>query len=194
MIKLILSTLLGNFAIAMLVILTLLSSCDSIEAHQYQEKFINALKEYEKSKKRYTKHLMNLDHLPPKPTLTSIHAINNFINTLIVYRKDISDLWQAPWDTIEKGYGDCEDFAILKYVILKEHGIDPKAMELIAASYKDSKREGHAYLKVDFEGKTYHLDNNTNNIFSPPKDYIARFSISEHEYKVFINQAELIIN
>jgi predicted transglutaminase-like cysteine proteinase len=37
----------------------------------------------------------------------------------------VDDFWSPPLATLEKGAGDCEDYAILKYLALRETGIIP---------------------------------------------------------------------
>ena len=57
-----------------------------------------------------------------------LRQINDFINQHIHFEDDISvwqqsDYWATPLETIGQGRGDCEDFAIIKYVALREAGI-----------------------------------------------------------------------
>ena len=57
--------------------------------------------------------------------------INRAVNLSIRAASDwsqygVDDFWSAPLATIEKGAGDCEDYAILKYLALREAGISPR--------------------------------------------------------------------
>jgi predicted transglutaminase-like cysteine proteinase len=56
--------------------------------------------------------------------------INRAVNLSIKATSDwsqygVDDFWSAPLATIEKGAGDCEDYAILKYLALREAGVTP---------------------------------------------------------------------
>ena len=67
--------------------------------------------------------------------------INNFINRNIVFENDFgiwqqSDYWATPLETIGQGRGDCEDFAIIKYVSLRMVGIPAKKLRLIYVKAK----------------------------------------------------------
>ena len=62
--------------------------------------------------------------------------INDFINRRIVFTDDRlvwqqSDYWATPMETIGQGRGDCEDFAIIKYVSLRMAGVAERKLRLI---------------------------------------------------------------
>ncbi len=64
--------------------------------------------------------------------------INNFVNQLIAFESDInvwqqSDYWATPLETLGQGLGDCEDFAILKYVSLRLAGVPRSKLRLVYA-------------------------------------------------------------
>lgn len=42
----------------------------------------------------------------------SLNEIYDYLNAHITYKSDEWEYWQAPQDTIDKGTGDCEDYAI----------------------------------------------------------------------------------
>lgn len=62
--------------------------------------------------------------------------VNAFFNRRIRYVEDDQlwgkqDYWASPVETIGHGAGDCEDFAIAKYLVLREAGIDNRQLRLI---------------------------------------------------------------
>lgn len=62
--------------------------------------------------------------------------INDFINRNIRYDSDRgiwqqNDYWATPLETIGQGAGDCEDFAIIKYVSLRMAGVVDRKLRLI---------------------------------------------------------------
>jgi len=91
--------------------------------------------------------------------------INRAVNLSIRATSDwsqygVDDFWSAPLATIEKGAGDCEDYAILKYLALREAGISPDDMRLLIVSYP-RRRTIHAILAVRLDGEWLLLDNLT---------------------------------
>ena len=65
-----------------------------------------------------------------------LRRVNDFINHNIVFDNDISiweqsDYWATPLDTIGQGSGDCEDFAIIKYVSLRLTGVPVHKLRLV---------------------------------------------------------------
>lgn len=65
-----------------------------------------------------------------------LQAINDFFNRHIVFDDDLniwrqSDYWATPLETIGRGRGDCEDFAIAKYYSLRLAGVPVARMRLV---------------------------------------------------------------
>ena len=70
-----------------------------------------------------------------------LKRINEFFNQNIVFDDDLNiwqqtDYWATPLETIGKGRGDCEDFAIAKYYSLRLTGIPDHKMRLIYVKAK----------------------------------------------------------
>lgn len=70
------------------------------------------------------------------PEAEKLKQLNDFFNRNIVFGEDVSiwnqsDYWATPLETIGRGQGDCEDFAIVKYYSLKLAGIPVSKMRLI---------------------------------------------------------------
>lgn len=65
-----------------------------------------------------------------------LEKINNFVNQHIAFEDDIdiwnqSDYWATPLETIGRGRGDCEDFAIIKYYSLHDAGVPLIKLRLV---------------------------------------------------------------
>ncbi|GGI98575.1 sulfate adenylyltransferase [Shewanella hanedai] len=65
-----------------------------------------------------------------------INKINDFINKSVIYETDLSlwdkeDYWASPAETLGRGRGDCEDFAIAKYFSLLALGIPEGKLRLM---------------------------------------------------------------
>jgi predicted transglutaminase-like cysteine proteinase len=71
-----------------------------------------------------------------------------------------ADYWASPLQTLDSGAGDCEDFAILKYVALRELGVGADDLRVVIVQ-DDKRRTEHAILAVRSERKWLILDNRT---------------------------------
>lgn len=65
-----------------------------------------------------------------------LEPINAFFNRRIVFRDDTevwgqADYWASPLETLDKGQGDCEDFAIAKYFSLLAQGMPVQRLRLV---------------------------------------------------------------
>jgi len=92
-----------------------------------------------------------------------IGVINRAINLAIRPTSDLAqwgevDRWISPLTTLATGRGDCEDYAIAKYVALTESGVSADDVKLIIV--RDlSTGEDHAIVTVRLEQKWIALDN-----------------------------------
>ncbi|KAB1074200.1 transglutaminase-like cysteine peptidase [Methylobacterium planeticum] len=95
-------------------------------------------------------------------TLTSV---NRRVNARI---KPITD--QAHWGVIDRwdypddGFGDCEDYQLLKRRMLVERGLPRRALRMTVVI--DDIGEGHAVLMVRTDRGDFILDNKTNTVLS----------------------------
>ncbi|WP_235835063.1 transglutaminase-like cysteine peptidase [Piscinibacter terrae] len=65
-----------------------------------------------------------------------LDALNQFFNRRILSREDIDvwgqvDYWASPMEMMEKGAGDCEDYAIAKYFSLVALGMPVQKLRLV---------------------------------------------------------------
>jgi len=72
-----------------------------------------------------------------------------------IYARD--DHWATPSEFLKNG-GDCEDYAIIKYMTLRRLGFTPEHLK-IAMVYDVFSGTDHSYLVVDFGGQNFILDN-----------------------------------
>ena len=87
-----------------------------------------------------------------------IREINSAVNTMIEPLSDMDhwgvvDRWDLPYD----GYGDCEDYVLLKRKLLVSAGLPRQA--LLVTIVKDEKGEGHAVLTAKTDHGEFILDN-----------------------------------
>jgi predicted transglutaminase-like cysteine proteinase len=77
--------------------------------------------------------------------------VNDFINSSIAFEDDVSvwgqsDYWATPLETIGTGVGDCEDFAIIKYVSLRMAGVPSGKLRLVYAKARLDGSAGPAWV------------------------------------------------
>jgi predicted transglutaminase-like cysteine proteinase len=88
--------------------------------------------------------------------------INRAVNLAIRPMSDLAqfgevDVWSSPLVTFYHGAGDCEDYAIAKYVALRMAGIAPEDLRLVVMV--DVRGEGHAVAAARLDGHWLILDN-----------------------------------
>lgn len=96
------------------------------------------------------------------PAAVQLAAVNLEINSLIRYRDDSraygqADHWATPIEALT-GFGDCEDYAILKYMTLIELGYRDDQLKIVVVKDK-TRRIGHAVLAVSIGAEIKILDN-----------------------------------
>lgn len=119
-------------------------------------------------------------------TIEKIASINSYVNKRIVYKSDIqnykqNDYWATAAETLKKGSGDCEDYAILKYSMLVKAGMKPEDIHFIYTEYQGI---GHVYLKVHFQSKVYYLDNIYQSIFFKRHRNMLDILVYNHDFKL----------
>jgi predicted transglutaminase-like cysteine proteinase len=92
-----------------------------------------------------------------------VGVINRAINLSIIPTSDlvqwgVVDRWSAPLETFTTGRGDCEDYAIAKYVALRAAGVAPEDIKLVIVRNIDIS-ENHAVVAVRLDGAWVILDN-----------------------------------
>ena len=65
-----------------------------------------------------------------------LRTVNQFFNQRIAWRTDmdvwgVDDYWATPLEALDKGQGDCEDYAIAKYASLLAAGTAPDRLRLV---------------------------------------------------------------
>jgi predicted transglutaminase-like cysteine proteinase len=89
--------------------------------------------------------------------------INRAINLAIHPMSDLTqygeiDVWSSPLATFASGAGDCEDYAIAKFVALRQAGVAPDDLRIVIM--RDTIRgEDHAVAAARLDGRWLMLDN-----------------------------------
>lgn len=127
--------------------------------------------------------LRELDSLVGRPRLEQVRAVHAFVNRWR-YRADTenygrSDLWAAPIEFFQRS-GDCEDYAIAKYVSLRRLGFAPGELRLVVL--EDTVRDiAHAVLAVYLGAEILVLDNLADEVLPQQEvdHYVPYYSLNE---------------
>jgi predicted transglutaminase-like cysteine proteinase len=97
-----------------------------------------------------------------------IEAVNAYVNARVAFTSDsrlfgVDDRWSSANDTLARGRGDCEDYALAKLAMLRRAGIADRNLYFVVL--KDvARRADHAVLVVHSEGRFLVLDNGTDRL------------------------------
>jgi predicted transglutaminase-like cysteine proteinase len=103
-----------------------------------------------------------------KDSVEKLEAVNWYVNKRVRFVDDSvqfgrADVWSAANDTLNRGKGDCEDFAIAKLAMLRRAGFADRDLYLVVL--KDLvRRADHAVLVARAGGHMYVLDNGTDRL------------------------------
>ena len=104
-----------------------------------------------------------VDHARARDGRARLGEINRAINLAIRPMSDLAqygeiDVWSSPLVTFAHGAGDCEDYAIAKFVALRLAGIAPGDLRIVIM--RDTIRgEDHAVAAARLDGHWLTLDN-----------------------------------
>jgi len=109
--------------------------------------------------------------------IAKLEAVNGYVNARVRFVDDriqfgVADRWLPASETLARGRGDCEDFALAKRALLRAAGVPDKDLYLVVL--KDlTRRADHAVLVVRANGRFLVLDNGTDRIVdsSDVQDY-----------------------
>jgi predicted transglutaminase-like cysteine proteinase len=131
-----------------------------------------------------------------KDSFERLEAVNWYVNKRVQFTDDIrqygrTDVWAAASETLSRGRGDCEDFAIAKLQMLRRAGVADRDLYLVVV--KDLvRRADHAILVVRAAGHMYVLDNGTDELldsesisdYRPVLTFAAAGATWTHGYRV----------
>jgi predicted transglutaminase-like cysteine proteinase len=136
----------------------------------------------EMNKCNFDKWMAFLDGLKDKDLVTQIRDINDYMNRAPYITDPVNwgekDFWATPGEFMAK-FGDCEDYAISKYMSLRYLGYEEKDLRVVAVKDLNLKI-GHAILVVFYQGTPYVLDNQIKQVVPATKikHYMPVFSIN----------------
>jgi predicted transglutaminase-like cysteine proteinase len=125
-----------------------------------------------------------IDRLRGLDLMTELREINTEMNKRPyvpdLLNWNLPDYWATPFEFLRKG-GDCEDFAIAKYMALRELGVPIDEMRIVVLNDANL-HIAHAVLAVYVEGMPYILDNQISKVVpaSSIHHYVPVYSINEN--------------
>lgn len=86
------------------------------------------------------------------PEAEQLNVVNLFFNHQMQYREDIDlwqevDYWATPVQSLWKGAGDCEDYAIAKYFSLRHLGVSGEKLRI---TYVKALRQNRAHMVLTY--------------------------------------------
>lgn len=125
-----------------------------------------------------------VDNLRGKDIMTQLREINTEINKRPYIADQVNwnlpDYWATPLQFLQKG-GDCEDFAIAKYMALRTAGVPVADMRIVVLNDLNL-GIAHAVLAVYVNANPYILDNQISKVVpaSTIRHYQPVYSINEN--------------
>jgi predicted transglutaminase-like cysteine proteinase len=134
----------------------------------------------------YKEWLQFLHRLHGASKWEQLVAVNAYMNARPYVADDknygMQDYWASPGEFLARS-GDCEDFAIAKFLSLKQLGWSDDELRIVAV--KDHKLgEGHAILVAYFGGKIWLLDNQLEHVtdLETVRHYEPVYSINQSHW------------
>jgi predicted transglutaminase-like cysteine proteinase len=106
----------------------------------------------------WTQLVAQLSALPLRDKVIRANAVLNAVPYVLTARNWGRPMyWEAPLEFLAYG-GQCQDYAIAKYVALRQAGVPADQMRIVVLRATD-RGEDHAVLVVDVDGEAMMLDN-----------------------------------
>lgn len=132
------------------------------------------------------------------PEVQQVREVNSFLNQWR-YRPDNenwgrSDYWASPLEFLRRS-GDCEDYAIAKYVSLRSLGFEADRLRMVVL--RDTLRNlAHAVLAVRMADGVYILDNLSNAVLPQSRlgHYAPYYSINENSRWAHVAPGSVVVS
>ena len=138
-----------------------------------------------------TRFVALIDAVASKSGRASLDEANRAVNAAILYVSDQVqhgevDRWSAALATFATAKGDCEDYAIAKYVALLASGFSPDDMQVLLVRDRAVDQE-HAVLAARIDDRWLILDNRLSELVedSDASSLTPLFAINHHGVQLF---------
>jgi predicted transglutaminase-like cysteine proteinase len=132
-----------------------------------------------------------IDAVKSKSGRARLDEANRAVNAAIRYVSDYAqhgeaDRWSAPLATFATAKGDCEDYAIAKYVALREAGFPREDLRLVLVRDR-AVRQDHAVLAAHLDDRWLILDNRRSELIADvdASSLMPLFAINDRGVQLF---------
>lgn len=132
-----------------------------------------------------------IDAVKSRSGRAKLDEANRAVNAAIRYVSDYAqhgepDRWSAPLATFATAKGDCEDYAIAKYVALREAGFPGDELRLVLL-HDRAVRQDHAVLAAHLDDHWLILDNRSSELIedSDASSFTPLFAINHRGVQLF---------
>jgi predicted transglutaminase-like cysteine proteinase len=132
-----------------------------------------------------------IESVKSKSGRARLDEANRSVNLAIRYVSDMAqygeaDRWSSALSTFKTAQGDCEDYAIAKYVALTEAGVASEDLRIVLVRDR-SIREDHAVLAAHLDGHWMILDNRRSELVEDNdiKSFTPLFAINYRGVQLF---------
>src|SRR5204862_6889628 len=132
-----------------------------------------------------------IDAVKSKSGRARLDEANRAVNAAIRYMSDYAqhgeaDRWSAPLASFATGKGDCEDYAIAKFVALTEAGFPREDLQLVLVRDR-AVRQDHAVLAARLDGHWLILDSRRSDLMDDHEasSFTPLFAINHRGVKLF---------
>lgn len=136
--------------------------------------------------------------LKNQPLALQTAMVNSFFNRW-QYRTDmetynVSEYWASPIEFMNNS-GDCEDYAIAKYVTLSFLGMSEEHMRIVALVDNSRGGIGHSVLTVTTAQGQVVLDNMTDTVYDSTQqtNYAPRFAVNQNGIYTYAQVPQIIL-
>jgi predicted transglutaminase-like cysteine proteinase len=123
--------------------------------------------------------------------------INRAVNLAIHPMSDLAqygeiDVWSSPLETVARGFGDCEDYAITKFVALRLAGVAAKDLRIVVM-HDVLQNEDHAVAAARLDGHWLMLDNRRMAMIEDAdvRNYTPLFVIDDTAVMKYLNSPDV---
>jgi predicted transglutaminase-like cysteine proteinase len=124
-----------------------------------------------------------IGELQTREPLDRLWEVNRFVNTWSKKADQANygtaEYWASTLEFLDRS-GDSEDFAIMKFFMLRELGFDNDRLRIVTATDVLSSRV-HTFLVAILDGQTYVLDNLSDTVLTQEHSgyYVPSYSVNE---------------
>ena len=133
--------------------------------------------------RKWLAFLQDIRHLPADEQIRKVNGYANkkeYILDLENY--GLNDYWATPKQFLQNN-GDCEDYAIIKMMSLKQLGFDTGKMRVVVVQ-DTNQRIAHAVMSLDVHNDILILDNQIEEVISHRNifHYVPVYSVNENNW------------